>query len=50
MNALARLGLRGEIPGMAYGGKGAWAMALHWVMQRALSNKTLRRYGFTLPW
>jgi RNA-directed DNA polymerase len=30
--------------------KGAWAIARHWVMQRALKNRTLKRYGFTLPW
>ena len=50
INALKRLGLRGTILGMAYSGKGAWAIARHWVMQQALSNKTLVRYGFTLPW
>jgi len=25
-------------------------MAAHYVMQKALSNRTLRRYGFTIPW
>lgn len=50
LNALKRLGLRGEILGMAYSGKGAWAIARHWVMTSALKNKTLERYGFTLPW
>lgn len=25
-------------------------MARHYVMHQALSNKTLARYGFTLPW
>lgn len=50
LNALKRLGLRGEILGMAYSAKGAWAIARHWVMQRALRNKTLERHGFTLPW
>ena len=30
--------------------KGAWAIARHWVMTSALKNKTLKRYGFTLPW
>lgn len=49
-NALKRLGLRGEILGMASSSKGAWAIARHWVMQRALKNRTLDRYGFTLPW
>ena len=50
LNALKRLGLHGEILGMAYSAKGAWAIARHWVMQRALRNKTLKRHGFTLPW
>ena len=49
-NALKRLGLRGKILGMASSSKGAWAIARHWVMQRALKNATLNRYGFTLPW
>jgi hypothetical protein len=49
-NALKRLGLRGAILGMAYSSKGAWAIARHWVLQRALNNNTLNRYGFTLPW
>lgn len=49
-NALQRLGLRGPILGMAYSAKGAWAIAQHWVMTRALKNRTLERYGFTLPW
>lgn len=50
LNALKRLGLRGEILGMASSRKGAWAISCHWVMTGALKNKTLRRYGFTLPW
>lgn len=50
LNALKRLGLHGEILGMAYSAKGAWAIARHWVMTRALKTKTLERYGFTLPW
>jgi len=49
-NALKRLGLGGISLGMAYSGKGAWALARHWVLQRALNNRTLERYGFTLPW
>lgn len=49
-NALKRLGLRGKILGMASSSKGAWAIARHWVLQRALNNRTLNRYGFTLPW
>jgi RNA-directed DNA polymerase len=50
LNALKRLGLQGEILGMASSSKGAWAIARQWVMHRALNNKTLERYGFTLPW
>ncbi len=49
-NALERLGLRGDILGMASSSKGAWAIARHWVMTSSLKNKTLERYGFTLPW
>jgi hypothetical protein len=45
-----RRSLHGEILGMASSAKGAWAIARHWVMQWALKNKTLERYGFTLPW
>jgi RNA-directed DNA polymerase len=50
LNALKRLGLRGDILGMASSSKGAWAIARHWVMTSALKNKTLARHGFTLPW
>lgn len=50
LNALQRLGLRGQILGMAHSAKGAWAIAQHWVMTSALKNKTLQRHGFTLPW
>jgi len=25
-------------------------MARHWVLNKALGNRTLQRYGFTLPW
>ena len=50
LNALKRLGLRGSNLGMAYSGKGAWAMARHRVLQSTLNNRTLERYGFTLPW
>jgi group II intron reverse transcriptase/maturase len=49
-NALQRLGLRGVILGMASSRKGAWAIARHWVLHRALSNRILHHYGFTLPW
>ena len=41
----AELGL-----GMTYSGQGAWAIARHAVMKRALKTQTLNRYGFTIPW
>lgn len=50
LNALRRLGVHGRPLGNAYCANGAWAMARHWVMQQALSNATLQRYGFLLPW
>lgn len=50
LNALKRLGVRGQSLGMAYSAKGAWGMARHYVMNSALKNKTLERHGFTLPW
>jgi len=50
INALKRLGIKGKILGMAYSGLGAWAIARHLVMQTALKNKTLKRYGFIIPW
>lgn len=49
-NALQRLGITGRLLGMASSCGGAWALASHWVLNRALSNATLRRYGFSLPW
>jgi RNA-directed DNA polymerase len=50
INALKRLGVKERILGMAYSGLGAWAIARHWVMQRALKTKTLNQYGFIIPW
>lgn len=50
LNALKRLGVQGRGLGLAYSARGAWALARHWVMHQALKNKTLNRYGFTLPW
>lgn len=50
INALRRLGIRDRTLGNGYSRRGAWSMASHWVMHRALSNATLNRYGFTLPW
>lgn len=49
-NALRRLGVRGRSLGNASCARGAWSMARHWVMHQALSNKTLQRYGFIIPW
>jgi RNA-directed DNA polymerase len=48
--ALVRLGLRGRDLGMACSSKGAWSVARHWVLNRALSNQRLEQHGFTLPW
>lgn len=49
-NALKRLGVRGRALGMSSSCRGAWPMAIHYVMNQALKNRTLRRYGFILPW
>jgi hypothetical protein len=50
LNALKRLGVRGQTLGNAYCARGAWAMARHPCVQQALNNATLQRYGFILPW
>jgi len=50
INALKRLGIRGRSLGMGHSGKGAWALARHWVMHQSLSTATLSRYGFIVPW
>jgi RNA-directed DNA polymerase len=49
-NALYRLGLRGRVLGMASSGRGAWRIAKHFVMQRALTTERLARNGWYLPW
>lgn len=49
-NALRRLGVKGRALGVAGCRRGAWPMARHVVINQALSNDTLRRYGFALPW
>jgi RNA-directed DNA polymerase len=49
-NALRRLGVRGRALGMAYCGRGAWAMARHVTLQQALKTRTLNGYGFIVPW
>jgi RNA-directed DNA polymerase len=50
LNALKRLGVRGRALGNAYCARGAWAMARHATLQQALSNATLHRHGFIIPW
>ncbi|WP_367870963.1 group II intron reverse transcriptase/maturase [Luteolibacter sp. Populi] len=50
LNAMKRLGVKGRALGQCYSGRGAWAMSLHPVMQQALKNRTLYRYGFIIPW
>lgn len=50
IHALRRLGVKGRALGQGYSGRGAWAMARHWVLQQALRNATLERYGFIVPW
>lgn len=49
-NALKRLGVRGRALGNCYSRRGAWPMARHYVLNQALKNDTLKRYGFGLPW
>ena len=48
--ALQRLGIRGRLLLLAKCSRGAWRMAAHAVMQKALNNQQLQRYGFILPW
>lgn len=50
IRALKRLGVRGRALGNGYCRAGAWRMARHPVMNQALCNRTLHRYGFVLPW
>lgn len=50
LNALKRLGIKGRALGMAYCGRGAWAIAAHVTLQQALKNRTLHRHGFIVPW
>lgn len=47
--ALQRLGLTGRILGMASSRLGAWALAAHAVLQRALPNARLRQWNFLTP-
>lgn len=48
-NALRRLGLRGRLLKTAHSSRGAWRVAKSPSLHTALSNVTLRRYGFVLP-
>ena len=48
--ALQKLGIRGPTLSLAKCTRGAWRMATHHVVQKALSNRTLQRYGFIIPW
>jgi RNA-directed DNA polymerase len=50
INALRRLGVNDRALGIAYTGLGAWAVAQSRPLHHALSNATLRRYGFIIPW
>jgi len=47
--ALRRLGLPAWRAQAGRSSKGAWRMAAHAAMQEALSNKTLKGYGFIMP-
>ena len=49
-NALKRLGISGRGLQIAYASSKAWRMALNGQMHTALSNRTLQRYGFVIPW
>lgn len=46
---LRQLGLRGCMLKVAASSRGAWHLAGTWSLQTALSNGTLRRYGFLMP-
>jgi group II intron reverse transcriptase/maturase len=49
LRSLRRLGLGGIALGVATSRRGAWGVAKQPELHRALSNATLRRYGFLLP-
>jgi RNA-directed DNA polymerase len=49
-NALKRLGVRGRGLQIAGASRKAWRMATNPQLHKALSNQTLRRHGFVLPW
>lgn len=46
---LRQLGLRGYQLKVAHSSKGAWGLAAGPSLQKALNNKTLKRYGFWMP-
>jgi group II intron reverse transcriptase/maturase len=47
--ALRRLGLRGRMLKIALSSRGAWPLAANGSVQTALSNATLKRFGFLMP-
>jgi len=47
--ALRRLGLRGRMLKIAFSSRGAWPLAANGSVQTALSNATLKRFGFLMP-
>ena len=47
--ALRRLGIRERLLKLVPARRGAWRMAANGLVQTALSNATLRRYGFAMP-
>jgi group II intron reverse transcriptase/maturase len=47
--ALTRLGIPPSLRDLAHCSRGAWCMGRHPVMQRALSNRVLKRHGFITP-
>jgi len=50
IKALRKLGVNGRALGIAYTGLGAWRVAKLHALQQALSNATLKRFGFIIPW
>lgn len=46
---LRQLGLKGYQLKVAHSSKGAWGLAAGASLQKALNNKTLKRYGFWMP-
>jgi RNA-directed DNA polymerase len=50
INALRRLGVSERGSRNGYSRRGAWAMARHYVVNQALKNTVLERYGLTVPW